>query len=249
MLAGLIFDLGSTLIYHTAGHTWSAVYPRMRANLWAHLQALGYTLDQVEFTTRLGTKVAEFERQRQTDWVEYTTGWLLQSTLAELGAPPLPAAALAQATRAYYTWSESLWQPMPQVHETLRHLQAAGYRLAIVSNAPDAENVQRLIDNAQLRPYFDPIIISATVGIRKPNPKIFELVLAQWQVPAAACVMVGDTLGADILGAQMSGLADVWLSSHAQHPANLAHRGNIVPTHEIAALADLPALVENLAKR
>jgi putative hydrolase of the HAD superfamily len=247
MIRGLIFDLGSTLVYSAHDHNWGAVLPRMRADLVAHLTAQGYHLDAPRFLNRLAEKFSDFDRQRQTDWVEYTTEWILASTLAELGAPPLTPPLLAEALRAYYAFSESQWLPMPGVHETLRQLAAEGYRLAIISNASDDADVQRLIDNANLRSYFDPIIVSAAVGIRKPNPKIFDRVLQPWGWPPRECVMIGDTLGADILGAQMAGLRHVWLTAHAHHSANLAHRGHIIPEAEVAALAELPALLRSWA--
>ena len=56
--------------------------------------------------------------------------------------------------------------------------------------------------------------------------------------------MVGDALGADILGAQLAGLRHVWLTAQADHPANRAHTGNVIPEAEIAALSELPALVK-----
>jgi len=244
MLRGVIFDLGSTLIYSEHDHNWGVVLPRMRADLLAHLRAAGYALDGPEFLNRLSARYVEFDRQRQTDWVEYTTEWILRSTLEEMGAAPPAPQVVADALKAYYAYSESLWRPMPGVHETLTQLAAKSLRLAIISNAGDDGNVQRLIDDAGLRPYFDPIIVSAAVGIRKPNPKIFELVLTPWGLRPGECLMVGDTLGADILGAQMAGLRHVWLTAQADHPANRAHRGNVIPEAEIAALTELPALVE-----
>jgi FMN phosphatase YigB (HAD superfamily) len=60
--------------------------------------------------------------------------------------------------------------------------------------------------------------------------------------------MIGDMLGADILGAQMAGLHNVWLTAHADHPANRAHRGHILPEAQIAALTELPALLEKMDK-
>jgi putative hydrolase of the HAD superfamily len=244
MLRGVIFDLGSTLLYTEHDHNWGVVLPRMRADMLAHLRAAGYALDGPEFLNRMSAKFAEYDRQRQTDWVEYTTEWILKATLEEMGAPPPSPHLVASALAAYYAYSESQWRLMPGVHETLQALAARGFRLALISNASDAGNVHRLIDNARLRAYFDPILVSAAVGIRKPNPRIFEMVLARWGLEPGECLMVGDTLGADILGAQMAGLRNVWLTSHANHPANVAHRGNILPEAEIAALAELPALVE-----
>jgi len=246
MLRGLIFDLGSTLIYTEHDHNWGAVLPRMRADLLAHLRAAGYTLDGPAFLNQLSAKYHEFDQQRQNDWQEYTTEWILTNTLAELGAPPPAPAVLTEALRAYYRYNEELWRPMPALHETLQTLAARGLKLAIISNASDDANVQRLIDQANLRAYFDPIIVSAAVGIRKPNPKIFELVWQAWGIAPAHCAMIGDTLGADILGAQMAGMHNIWLTSHAHHSANVAHRGNIVPELEIATLADLPTVLEKL---
>lgn len=248
MIRGIIFDLGSTLIYSADDHNWGALLPRMRGDLLAHLRAAGYNLEGRDFLNRLSAQYAIFDQQRQTDWVEYTSSYLITSTLEEMGAPPPSEAVLAQALHAYYAFSETRWRVLPEAHATLQKLAAAGYQLAIVSNAADNDNVQRLIDNARLRPYFDPIIVSAAVGIRKPNPKIFDRVLGPWGLTAAECVMVGDTLGADILGAQMANMRHAWLTAHADHSANHAHRGIILPEAEIASLAELPALLERWAQ-
>jgi len=132
---------------------------------------------------------------------------------------------------------------MPGVYELLSGLRAGGYKLAIISNASDSGNVDRLIDTALLRGYFNPIIISSVAGIRKPAPKIFDLVLGPWGLPASECVMVGDTLDADILGAQLAGLHNVWLTAHADRPSNRARRSQITPEAEIGALAALPPLL------
>lgn len=243
MLRGVIFDLGSTLLYTRLDGWWDKIFPRMNADLLAHLQAQGYAFDSETFTRRFVDNFSAMDRQRQTDWLEGTTAQVLTQTLAELEAPPLSPAAQAQALAAYYAYSETLWQPMPGVYDVLPQLLAAGYKLAIISNASDFGNVERLIDNAQLRGYFDPIIISAAVGIRKPEPKIFDLVLKPWGMPAGECAMVGDTLAADILGAQLAGLHSVWITSHANRPENHARRKEITPEAEITALAELPELL------
>jgi putative hydrolase of the HAD superfamily len=236
---GLIFDLGSTLIYTPQALAWAPTLNRMQAELLACLASAGYELDPAAFLARFAARMREYDEQRQTDWVEYTTSYLLAATLADLGAPP-PTPEVA----AYYRASEALWQPVPGLHPTLQRLSAAGYRLGLISNAADAGNVHRLIDAAGLRGYFDPIVISAEVGLRKPNPRIFQRVLDAWQLPSAQVVMIGDTLGADILGAQLAGLRNVCVTAQAGHPANIAHRGNIIPEVEVPGVADLPALLE-----
>jgi putative hydrolase of the HAD superfamily len=246
MIRGVIFDLGSTLIYSDYDNNWEQVFLRMRADLFAHLRAAGYRLDEADFLRRLAARYAIFDQQRQTDWKEYTSAYLITATLAEVGAPAPSAEVLTSAIRAYYAYSESLWREMPGVHAVLRGLAAAGLKLGIISNAADDGNVQRLIDQASLRGYFDPIIVSAAVGWRKPNPKIFEMVLEPWRLAPDECVMVGDTLGADILGAQLSGLHNVWITARADHPANAAHRGTIHPEARIEHLPELPGVLAHL---
>jgi HAD superfamily hydrolase (TIGR01509 family) len=243
MIRGLIFDLGSTLIYNRHDINWPAALERMRGELLARLQAAGCVIDPAPFLARFAAKVNEYSDQRMTDWVEYTTTWILASTLEEMHLPAPPPELAQAALAAYYAYSESLWQPVPGLHATLDQLAAAGLRLGLISNAADDGNVQRLVDWAGLRPYFDPIVVSAAVGLRKPNPAIFERVLRAWGLPPGEIVMVGDTLGADILGAQLSGLHNVWFTPYANHPANSAHRGNIIPEVELDNLADLPGLL------
>lgn len=243
MIRGLIFDLGSTLIYNQHDINWPRALDRMRDELLARLRAAGYEIDPAPFLARFAAKVNEYSDQRQTDWVEYTTAWILASTLAEMDLPAPPPELVHEALGAYYAYSETLWQPVPGLHETLGQLAAAGLRLGLISNAADNGNVQRLVDWANLRSYFDPIVVSAAEGVRKPNPAIFERVLRPWGLPPGEVVMVGDTLGADILGAQLSGLHSVWFKPYANHPANIAHRGHILPEVELDTFSELPGIL------
>jgi HAD superfamily hydrolase (TIGR01662 family) len=242
VIHGVIFDLGATLIYTELEGEFAQLFPRMDAALWAYLQSQGYGPDSDVFLRYFAGNFKVGDRLRQ----ERPVADVLKRTLAELGAPPPSPAVVAEALRAYFAYSESLWRPVPGVHDTLEQLMAAGRRLAIISNANDEANVQRLIDGANLRRYFDPIIISAVAGIRKPDPAIFDLVLQPWELSAAQCVMVGDTLDADILGAQRAGLHTVWITAHADLPAaNRARLGEIIPDVEIASLAQLPGVLEH----
>ncbi len=244
MLRGVLFDLGSTLIRPT-GDDYETL-AQMRADLADHLLAQGMPVAHDEFTATFAAKLDEFHLQRLHDWVEVTSAYVLRETLTALGQPPLPEADEARALKTYFAISEARWEPMPGVYEMLPAVAARGYRLGIISNASDDGNVQRLIDNANLRQWFDPILVSAAVGARKPNPRIFELALEAWDMPPEEAVMVGDTLGADVLGAQLSGLRSVWFASRAEAPANAAHRHTIQADATITSLAELPAVLRGM---
>ena len=115
-----------------------------------------------------------------------------------------------------------------------------GYRLAMVSNAADDANTQVLVDKLGARPYVEFVLSSAAQGIRKPNPLIFLFALGRMGVAPERAVMVGDTLGADILGAHNSGMFAVWVTRRADRPANRAHAATIQPDAQVDRLSELP---------
>jgi putative hydrolase of the HAD superfamily len=183
---------------------------------------------------------------RNTDHVERTTESVLRDVLTAFGQDSLPRPVLLRALRAMYAVSEAHWNPMPDVHAVLATLERKQYRLGLISNAGDEGNVQRLIDKASLRRFLNPILISAAVGVRKPAPELFRMVLEAWGLPGSQVVMVGDLLGADILGAQRAGLHQIWLTAQADSPSNQGLEGQVVPEAVAASLSEVPGLIELL---
>ena len=241
-LHGVIFDLGSTLIeFHGE---WGDILRGMSADLIAYLRDHGFQMDFVQFERRYQEAVDQFYTRGQQDWIEYTAEYTLRYALAEFGYAEVPDETLKGGLAAAYARGETLWRPFADTYQTLDQLQARGYRIGLISNARDAANVERLIDQAHLRPWLDPIVISALVGMRKPNPRIFKIVLDYWRLPPDQVVMVGDMLGADILGAQQAGLRNVWATMQTEREANAAHIHTIVPEAQIASLSELPALLK-----
>lgn len=239
----LLFDLGSTLIYFEAD--WTQVYVQARAALVSHLRSLGINLDegfQEEFSNRLN----QYYSERDSEFIEYTSAFILRTLLSERGYAGLEDGTLRQALRAMYAVSQAYWQTEEDTIQTLEILIQEGYRLGMISNAADDEDVQTLVDRANIRPYFEFILTSSAVGVRKPNPRIFNLALEKLGVPASRAAMIGDTLGADILGAQNAGLFSIWITRRADTAANRAHADTIKPEAVIQRLNDLPALLAGL---
>jgi putative hydrolase of the HAD superfamily len=81
----------------------------------------------------------------------------------------------------------------------------AGVRTALLSNSwGDATTY----DRALLERLFDAWVISSEVGLRKPNPAIYELVAERLGLPPAACVFVDDLPG-NLKPARELGMATV----------------------------------------
>ena len=75
--------------------------------------------------------------------------------------------------------------------EFLRDARGAGYRLALLTN-----NVQewepRWRPRWPIDELFETVVDSGFVGMRKPDPEIFELTLGRLELPAEACVFIDD---------------------------------------------------------
>ena len=85
----------------------------------------------------------------------------------------------------------------------------------------------------------------AADSYRKPPPRIFDLALAHWNIPANDVAMVGDSLEADIAGAKQLGIYTVWITRRVSHGAT---RSEVQPDASIHTLSELPGLLSRLAE-
>ena len=112
---------------------------------------------------------------------------------------------------------------------------AAEYPLVLVSNFYG--NVEAVLKDFNLDTYFQKVIESAVVGVRKPDPKIFMLGVEALGLQPEEVLVVGDSLRKDILPAESIGCRVAWLKGKGwtadedaqQHPSiikNLAELKN-----------------------
>jgi putative hydrolase of the HAD superfamily len=116
---------------------------------------------------------------------------------------------------------------------------ARDHRLALVTNgAPDVQREK--LSHTALATSFDVAIISAELGVGKPDPRIFEAALAALDLAPADAVMVGDSLARDVAGAHAAGLRAIWLDRGSRE--NVPEPAP-VPDARVIALKELrPAL-------
>ncbi len=243
----IVFDLGSTLIYFDGD--WHDVLREGRQAVLRSLRAAGLKLDDGVFLSLLEARLQSYFTQRDDDCIEYTTASILRALLAELGHTQVPDAVVSAALEAMYAVSQAHWHPEPDAEPTLRALQGQGYRLGMISNAGDDADVQRLVDRAGLRPFFEVILTSAAQGIRKPDPRIFHTALDILGAEPARAAMVGDSLEADILGAQRTGMSTIWITRRAAIPGNATQANPIQPDASISVLSELPDMLRSLPRR
>ena len=96
----------------------------------------------------------------------------------------------------------------PGTIEILEYLSAK-YELHIITNG--FKNVQHIkLDKSNIGHYFKTVTTSEEVGVKKPNPLVFQYALKQANAKAMDSVMIGDTFEADILGAEAVGMHTIF---------------------------------------
>ncbi len=96
------------------------------------------------------------------------------------------------------------FRPYPEVPGALARLRAGGARLAVVSNWD--VSLHDVLERTGLRPLVDAVVVSAELGVAKPDPAIFAAALERLGAAAGDALHVGDSVEHDVAGARAAGI-------------------------------------------
>jgi putative hydrolase of the HAD superfamily len=126
-----------------------------------------------------------------------------------------------------------------EVDQALEQLKES-HRIALVTNGAACLQREKLAASG-LSGYFETVVVSADIGVAKPDAAVFEYALSRLGIDADRAVMVGDSVVKDVDGALAAGLAAVWVNRDGVGaPPN---RTDLVA---ISTLSDLPSALHGL---
>ena len=85
----------------------------------------------------------------------------------------------------------------------------ADARIFIASNGATL-NAKGRIASTGLDRYIDRLFVSEEMGAAKPSAEFFDICLREIGEPKESCIMIGDSLSSDMLGAKNASLKSVW---------------------------------------
>ena len=109
-----------------------------------------------------------------------------------------------QVRKLAYPIAARLFKPYPRLHEVLTELGSRGYQLHVLSNNSSILPAQ--LGVLDITHFFDEIAWSEEMGVEKPDPRIFHMMLERIGATADECVYVGDSYAADVVGATAAGI-------------------------------------------
>jgi len=145
----------------------------------------------------------ELGRATALEWAEWYS-----ARLAAAGGPTIPAEMLVASERDRFSLP-----PNQPILDALPRLKTAGYRLAICTN--------NFLETGELwraglpLDLFDAVVVSCDLGLRKPDPEMYDHVGGALKVRAAAIVLLDD-LPANIAGARRAGWHTVLVGADPQ---------------------------------
>lgn len=218
MIKAVLFDFNATLIHSPA---WMALEIRtLPQDAFDLLAAQGHItplsaeqLAQAESVFRHARETAN-AAGRETSHCDD-----LSSMVAVLGLQDQVSQKLVEQTVATLHR-----QCLPKVTlitgvtETLATLQAHNYRISIISNAAYSPFLTWTLKRFEVLHFFENILVSADVGVRKPALDIFRVALDQLALEPAEVVYVGDDFQKDVAAPKQLGMRAIWYRSENAPP-------------------------------
>ncbi len=239
----VMFDLGGTLLYRSAD--WREIRADQAQELSQYLLDEKIIADPQSFSALFSDMMIAYFKERDRTLIEIPTSDLLRQALSRVGVKQISEEKISSALKVMYSASQAYWFEEEDALLTLEILRKQGYRMGLVSNANDGEDVRTLLRRTGIEKYMDVVIISAEIRLRKPHLRMFQDALSFWQAEPAQAVMVGDLLSADVMGAQRMGIGTVWITRRADKKENMPFQSVVYPDKVICCLAELPDVLKN----
>lgn len=112
--------------------------------------------------------------------------------------------------------TRGLLVPRPGAAETLAQLRNRGYRLGLITVC--SEDVPDVWGETAFAELFDATVFSCSVGLRKPDPRIYQLACEQLGVQPAEAIFVGDGANDELAGAERVGMRAVLIHRAGEEP-------------------------------
>ena len=238
-IKALLFDLYGTLIDIETDEGMEEIYRGIAQFHTNH----GVHLHRWEVRDRYYRIMHQQRDQSGEEHPEIIVEDIWDALLKEQGMRPASArfrltTILAQLYRGI---SRKRLGPYPGVKETLDILRGS-HRLALVSDAQPCF-ARPEIRAVGLEGYFDPVVISAEYGFRKPDPRLFQAALEGLRLNTREVIFVGNDMHRDIFGASRLGIKTIFFASNQgtqSHP-------DTNPNYVITRLEQLPEAVAALS--
>ncbi len=190
-LKAVIFDLFGTLVFPFSRSLHEQVITNMAAAV---------SVDRDEFA-RVWAAGSSVER---VTGVFATIDENIEHICRSLGVT-VDEESLSVAVRVRVDHTRRTLEPRPDAVATLNQLRNSGYKLGLLSNC--SADVPLVWPETEFAPLIESPVFSCSVGLKKPDPRIYQVACGKLNVEPADCLYVGDGSDRELTGALEAGVS------------------------------------------
>lgn len=213
-IKALTFDLWETLIFEKDGQNTKRMQTRCQ-NLTHTLNSLGIKIstEQFAFAFKEMTPWLEniWENNRDVTHIDQIKFVIKTASKNSINLKKEWINQLSEAyTSAIFEIPPTLNPEAPRV---LQYLKDSHKRVGLICNTGFTPGtvLRKFLTNKGIAKHFDLMLFSDEIGIRKPDPEIFQIAAQKLQTEPSNMVHVGDNLKCDVWGSQNSGFKAILL--------------------------------------
>lgn len=207
LLRAVLFDLGDTLVH--LDRPWDEVFHADLEALYSYLAKMGFRLDFQSFAETFIRVFDDASAKADLYKIEIPMEDIMAKVFRKSRLEVLGIDLIQNAMTEFFRPEIEAWQPYPDTIETLTALKAEGFKMGLISNAKSDYAVRAILQRLDLQKFFEVVVTSAQLRIRKPRPDIFNRALIVLETKPPEAVFVGDSLEADIMGARSLGMKSI----------------------------------------
>lgn len=210
ILRAVIFDFGGTLVYYSkdANELIRLGHQAMTGYLVG--EGLDVELDDV---IRVSNGIYEaYSSFAEKSLIELDARILYSGILYRLGITDYSNEDLITGMiNSFFSPFVNDFHIFKDVKEVLTRLKETGLKLGLVTNNHSTDFHLRLLEKFDLKKFFDAIVVSSKLGIRKPHKGIFLHCMTKLGVSNENSIFVGDHPIHDVQGAKNTGMRCIWV--------------------------------------
>ena len=247
MITTVLYDLGGTL--HSVIRKEDSM-KRFGEHLIRRLSDYGIVLDTTPeaLAVSLHQNAEAYKHETEQTLVELPAPRIWNEYyLKEFQIGEERLAPIAEELSFLYDYDRLTLMRKPRLKETIEAIRAMGMRQGVVSNIISTSLVPHMLNEYGIAQYMECAVMSSTVGIRKPDPRIFEIAMNEMGVQASETCYVGDTISRDVCGARNAHLGLVIrLNNPSIAHRDAAFRGADAPQADVVIqeLYELPEILK-----
>ena len=155
---------------------------------------------------------------------------------------------ISAAVMAYHTEKIASIKTYDEVKPCLKKLKVRDIKTAIISDGIPLKQYEKIL-RLDIDDLIDLTVISDEIGIRKPNPKLFDHCLRKFGVKGPETIYVGDRIEKDIIPANLCQINSTLIHRGGKYDMKINVPREAQADYEISNLNELFDIIDELNKQ